>query len=123
MRVGVGGVIPMKRAYALALAAALSGCTRLPAETVVVRTADARGAHAPTRADHVELVLGTSPSRAYAVLGIVAVESHFHDDPPALLRAGAARLGADAVIRVRLERVPGGVATRGIAIAYIGESR
>jgi hypothetical protein len=110
----------MIRPIGIVAALALSGCARLPAQTVVVRTADTPAPRAPTAADHVELVLGASPSRAYAVLGVVAVESHWHDDPFALLRAGAARLGADAVMRVRLERTPSGVGTRGIAIAYTG---
>ena len=121
MRVGAGGVVSMTRLFAFAAALALSGCARLPAQTVFVRTADTPGSRAPTEPEHIELVIGTSPSRAYAILGVVAVESHWRDDPLALLRAGAARLGADAVMRVRLERVQGGVATRGIAIAYTGE--
>ena len=108
----------MRRALLVVAALALSACGRLPAETIVVRTAETPGARAPSAADHVQLVLGAKPSRPYAVLGLVAVDSHWHDDPLALLRAGAARLGADAVIRVRLERIAGGVSTRGVAIAY-----
>jgi hypothetical protein len=113
----------MIRSIGMAAALALSGCVRLPAQTVVVRTADTDLPRAPTATARVELVIGAPPSHPYVVLGLVAVESHFHDDPLALLRAGAARLGADAVMRVRLERVPGGVGTRGVAIAYTGAAR
>jgi len=98
---------------------ALTACSPLAAQTIAIRTADTPEARPPTTADHVELVLGMAPTRPYTVLGVVAVESHFKDDPLALLRAGGARLGADAVMRVRLERVPGGVSTRGVAIAYV----
>jgi hypothetical protein len=110
----------MKRSLLFA-ALSLTACSRLAAQTIVVRTADTPAARPPTTPDHVELVLGMNPTRPYTVLGVVAVDSHFKDDPLALLRAGGARLGADAVMRVRLERIAGGVSTRGIAIAYVGE--
>ncbi len=113
----------MIRPIGIAAVLALSGCMRLPAQTVVVRTAETPAPHAPTAASQVELVIGAPPSRAYVVLGLVAVESHWQEDPLALLRAGAARLGADAVMRIRLERIPGGVGTRGVAIAYTDQPR
>ena len=106
------------RIIAIVLIALTSGCITVRGHAQSLRTADAVDDRAAVAPDRVQLVLGIEPPAPYEIRGVVAADVHKGEDYFAALKAEAGRLGADAVMRVRMERGNGYVQVRGVAISY-----
>ena len=86
---------------------------------LAVRTADA-SRYAPTRPESVVLVVGRAPARSCETLGVVAITAYQADDPLALLRMTAARIGAEVVSDVAMQPTTSSIALSGLALRGCG---
>jgi hypothetical protein len=113
----------MKKARLVLFAAMMLGvvllstaCAPVQPTVTAIRTADSPP-HAAVAPSHVVIVAGQDPKGSFDVLGVVTITAHGGDDPLALLRFAAARLGADVVTEVRMRPTTRSVNLSGVALA------